>query len=123
MLTGATGFIGRRLALGLGGNWRVVSATRAATNDRNAVQLDLAQRESILRTFDAVRPAAVVHTGGVAAPDACELEPELAQRVNVEAVETLAKLCAETKARLVHFSTDLVFDGEKGGYREEDVTR
>jgi dTDP-4-dehydrorhamnose reductase len=123
MLTGATGFIGRRLALGLGGNWRVVPATRAVTNDRNAVELDLARRESILRAFDTIRPAAVVHTGGVAAPDACEREPELAQRVNVEAVETLAKLCAEAKARLVHFSTDLVFDGEKGRYSEHDATR
>jgi dTDP-4-dehydrorhamnose reductase len=123
MLTGATGFIGRRLAADLGGSWRVVSAVRAPASERDAVQLDLTQRDSIARAFDAVCPAAVVHAGGLAAPDACEREPLLTQRVNVDAVEFLARLCAESGTRLVHFSTDLVFDGEKGCYREDDAVR
>ena len=123
LLTGATGFIGCRLASGLGGNWRVIAATRAVTGDRNAVQLDLAHRDSIVRAFDAVRPAALIHAGGLAAPDACESEPEQTRRVNVDAVEVLAELCANAGTRLVHFSTDLVFDGEKGRYREDDAVR
>ena len=125
MLTGATGFIGCRLASDLGEPWQVVVAIRASTTDqdRRAIQLDLAQRDSIVRAFNQVRPAAVIHTAAIAAPDECEREPELARRVNVDAVEVLANLCAEAKARLVHFSTDLVFDGENGSYREDDPVR
>src|SRR5437879_5927168 len=99
MLTGATGFLGRRLLLGLRGPWRIVAASRSA-GDRNTVALDLAQPDSLTRAFDAVLPVAVVHAGAIASPDACEREPELAQRVNVEAVKVLARLCAATKARL-----------------------
>lgn len=123
MVTGATGFIGRRLVLELGKNWRIVAATRAARANSDGVNVDLAQRESVARAFDAVHPAAVINAGGIAAPDACERQPELARRVNVEAVQTLAKLCAQSKTRLVHLSTDLVFDGEKGYYCEDDTTR
>jgi dTDP-4-dehydrorhamnose reductase len=122
MLTGATGFLGRRLQVGLAGAWRVVAASRSAEGP-DAVALDLAEPDSLKRAFEAVRPAAVVHAAAVANPDACEREPELAHRVNVEAVKVLARLCANAKARLVHFSTDLVFDGEKGWYGEDDAAR
>jgi dTDP-4-dehydrorhamnose reductase len=89
----------------------------------DAVALDLAEPDSLERAFEAVRPTAVVHAAAVANPDACEREPELARRVNVEAVKVLAELCARAKARLVHFSTDLVFDGENGWYSEDDTAR
>lgn len=123
MLTGATGFIGHRLALGLSRDWHVVSATRASACDSSGACIDLGQPESLVRAFDAVRPAALVHAAGLADPDACEREPQLARRANVDAVVTLAGLCAQAKTRLVHFSTDLVFDGEKGRYSEDDATR
>ncbi|SRR5712692_4476440 len=122
MLTGATGFLGRRLLPGLAGPWRVIAASRSAEGP-DACALDLAEPNSLARAFDAVRPAAVVHAGAVADPDECEREPELARRVNVEAVKVLAGLCARARIRLVHFSTDLVFDGKKGWYGEDDTTR
>lgn len=122
MLTGATGFLGRRLLLGLAGAWRVVAASRSAEGP-DAVTLDLVDLDSVARAFRGIRPAAVVHAGAIADPDACEREPELARQINVEAVKVLAALCAKAKARLVHFSTDLVFDGEKGRYREGDAAQ
>jgi dTDP-4-dehydrorhamnose reductase len=122
MLTGATGFVGQRLLLGLATGWRVVPVARRP-EDTRTVPLDLAKPDSIARAFDLVAPAAVVHTGAIADPDACQHEPELAHRVNVEAVKVLAKLCAKAKSRLVHFSTDLVFDGESSMYGENDPTR
>jgi dTDP-4-dehydrorhamnose reductase len=122
LLTGATGFIGRRLSIGLEHRWRIVNAVRKASQP-NDVLVDLMDPTSLLEAFDKVRPAAVVHAAAIANPDACEREPGLARRVNVEAVSTLAILCAEAKARLVHFSTDLVFDGQAGRYSEDDIPR
>ncbi len=118
--TGATGFIGRRLAAGLSGAWTVRRASRTAAGP-GAVDLDLADADSIRRTFDAVAPKAVVHAGAEADPDACERDPARAKAVNLDAVKVLAGLCGATGTRLIHFSTDLVFDGERGWYREDDA--
>ena len=115
LLTGATGYIGRRLLPALARHWDVAAPSRAA--------LDLADPDSIRRAFDGIAPRAVVHAGGMADPDACEREPDLAAKVNVAAVKTLAGLCGASGARLVHFSTDLVFDGERGWYGEDDEAR
>lgn len=115
LLTGASGFLGQRLRLGLAQDWRVVAPSRAT--------LDLADTESLRRAFDEAAPAVVVHAGGIADADECERQPELALLVNVQAVEMLAALCARANARLVHLSTDYVFDGEQGRYRERDEPR
>ncbi len=120
LLTGATGYVGRRLAAGLSGAWTVYRASRTSAGE-GAVDLNLADSESIKRAFDAVAPKAVIHTGAEADPDVCEKDPDRAKRVNVDAVKTLAGLCGVTGTRLIHFSTDLVFDGERGWYTEDDA--
>ena len=122
MLTGATGFIGARLRLGLAHDWRLIATGRHA-GDPGTVAIDLTNPSSLGRVIDAVAPATVVHTAAIADPDLCEREPELAARVNVEAVKTLAGLCSKAKVRLLHFSTDLVFDGAKAWYGEDDAIR
>lgn len=118
LLTGATGFLGLRLAPELASQWTVVRASRTATGP-GSVRLDLEDPESVLRAYDSVRPDAVVHSGAMARPDECEVEPSRAQRVNVDSARVLAQACGRTGARMVHLSTDLVFDGKKGFYDED----
>ncbi|MDD5305297.1 MAG: SDR family oxidoreductase [Elusimicrobia bacterium] len=120
LLTGATGYIGRRLVPALQGPWRVFRASRTAAGE-GALDLDLADSDSIRRAFDAAAPTVVIHAGGESDPDACEKDPDRAKRVNVDAVKTLGLLCGASGARLIHFSTDLVFDGERGWYTEDDA--
>jgi dTDP-4-dehydrorhamnose reductase len=122
LLTGASGFLGLRLLPRLAQDWRVIASSRGAAG-ADAIALDLADPDSIASAFACVKPAAVVHAGGASDPDFCERDPALARRVNMDAVEVLASLCARSKARLLHFSTDYVFDGEQGRYREDDVAR
>ncbi len=119
LLTGATGYIGRRLAAGLSGSWTVFRASRTAAGE-GALDLELGDPDSIRRAFDAAAPAAVVHAGADADPDSCEKDPERTRRLNLDAVKTLAGLCGASGTRLIHFSTDLVFDGERGWYSESD---
>jgi dTDP-4-dehydrorhamnose reductase len=68
------------------------------------------------------RPDAVIHTAAMTNVDACTLQPDACRKVNVDAVRTLAGLCVKTGAHLVHLSTDFVFDGANGPYRETDPT-
>lgn len=69
------------------------------------------------------RPDVLLNLAAITNVDGCEDNPEIAFRVNGEAPGTLAMLCGRFGTRLVHFSTDYVFDGMKAGpYSEEDPT-
>jgi dTDP-4-dehydrorhamnose reductase len=74
--------------------------------------------EAALRDF---RPEAVLHAGAMTDVDACERDPDAAWRANVGGTEQVARACRAAGARLVAVSTDYVFDGEAGPYREEDL--
>uniref|UniRef100_UPI000ADB98E1 SDR family oxidoreductase n=1 Tax=Rhodothermus marinus TaxID=29549 RepID=UPI000ADB98E1 len=65
-------------------------------------------------------PTVVINCAAMTQVDRCEIEKEACWRVNVEAVETLARLCRQFGARLIQVSTDFVFDGTAGPYRETD---
>jgi len=61
----------------------------------------------------------VVNTAAIANIDFAEQNPALAQAVNVTGAGNIARCCAEADARYVFFSSDAVFDGINGGYRED----
>jgi len=66
------------------------------------------------------RPEWVVHCAALTDVDACEGDPEAAFRLNRDMARTVAEAAWDSGAGLVHISTDAVFDGEGGPYREED---
>jgi dTDP-4-dehydrorhamnose reductase len=68
-----------------------------------------------------IRPSAIVNTAAVTNVDYCETHKEEAQRVNVDGVENLAEAARENRSRLIHVSTDYVFDGMVGHYEEADT--
>ena len=87
--------------------------------DRNA--LDLANPSQVAAAIRALRPVAVINCAAFHNVPLCEEQPEQAFRINCVAVRQLAELCEETGARLVTFSSDYVFGGEKRApYLEDD---
>jgi dTDP-4-dehydrorhamnose reductase len=74
--------------------------------------------ESVL---ERTQPDWVIHCAALADLDACEADPELASQLNIELPRQLASHVARGGARLVHISTDAVFDGVRGDYREDDT--
>lgn len=91
----------------------VVELTRA--------KLDLERLEAIPTALGAVAFEALVNATGYHRTDEAEAQAQLAFTINAHAVERLALVCAEKKARLVHISTDYVFDGlADRPYREDD---
>jgi dTDP-4-dehydrorhamnose reductase len=87
------------------------------------VPVDFTQPGAVAAAFRAARPDAVVHCAALARIADCHRDPGRARQVNVAATRTLAEECERSGARLVFVSTDLVFDGERGGYREGDEAK
>ncbi|MEM9040328.1 MAG: dTDP-4-dehydrorhamnose reductase [Actinomycetota bacterium] len=102
----------------------VVPAARSAGHDVVALDrsaLDLADPDAADVVLAELRPEVVVNCAAFTAVDACETEVETAHSVNEHGVRRLAEACGRNGARLVHVSTDYVFDGTLDRpYREDD---
>ena len=119
-MIGASGLLGQHLLLharARGLDARGTSSGREAFPGLTA--LDLTDAEAIRRHLEHLRPEAVVLAAAMTAVDGCEREPRLAERVNAEAPGLVARTCAAIHARLVHISTDYVFDGRSAPASEE----
>ena len=87
----------------------------------NHAQLDLSNLESVREELGATTFDVLVNAAAFTNVDACETERDRAFRINAEAPGVLAEICNEKDAKLIHFSTDYVFDGEKRApYTEDD---
>ena len=84
-------------------------------------QLDLASLDDVRRKLDAMNFDALINAAAFTNVDACETERDRAFLINAEAPGVLAEICNAKGAKLIHFSTDYVFDGRKRApYTEED---
>lgn len=110
-ITGADGLIGswlvRTVPLEL--RSKVIGLTR-----RDA---DLVDDRAFRALFERAPPDLVIHCAALSRSPACEANPALARLVNVDATARLSRLLGDS--RLVFFSTDLVFDGGHGNYKED----
>jgi dTDP-4-dehydrorhamnose reductase len=87
----------------------------------NRVQLDLGNLDDVRRKLGAMNFDVLINSAAFTNVDACETERERAFLINAEAPGVLAEICNSKDAKLIHFSTDYVFDGEKRApYTEED---
>ncbi len=110
-----------------GGAGQLATALAAAGGDRvrrvGRPDFDFDRPESVEGVFRAISPALVVNAAAYTAVDAAETEAKAAFRANRDGPALLARLCAAAGAKLIHVSTDYVFDGLKGApYDEIDPT-
>lgn len=125
LLTGASGLLGaacaRRAAelghetVGVVGNWRGPVAGLA--KPRHANLNNLAALAGLVHD---ARPDCILHTAAISDPAACEVSPLVAQQLNVELPAALAQLAVAHGIRLVHLSSEQVFDGEHAPYAPAD---
>jgi dTDP-4-dehydrorhamnose reductase len=85
-------------------------------------QIDVADAPAVARVLDAARPDVVIHTAAMTNVDGCERERDAARAINADGAGNVARACAERGVHLVHVSTEYVFDGTAGPYREDDAT-
>jgi dTDP-4-dehydrorhamnose reductase len=84
-------------------------------------KIDICKYELLEEYFSRIKPNLIINCSGFTNVETAELEQDKAYAVNVIGVENIAKLAATKKVKLVHFSTDYVFDGKKKiPYNEQD---
>ncbi|WP_440953182.1 dTDP-4-dehydrorhamnose reductase [Methanococcoides sp. FTZ1] len=91
----------------------------------NAVQLtrkelDITKRDEVIQKIEKIGPDVVINAAAYTDVDGCEDNEDLAFAVNGYGPGYIAEACSNIGAKMVHFSTDYVFDGSKGEYSEED---
>ena len=77
------------------------------------MQLDLSDMNGVREKLQETGFDVLINAAGFTKVDLCETEPDRAFLINAEAPRVLAEICGEMSSRLIHFSTDYVFDGEK----------
>ena len=114
VVLGAGGRLGAALVRELRPNYDVAGFNHA--------QLDLSNLEGLREKVGATPFDVLINAAAFTNVDGCETERDRAFRINAEAPGVLAEICSEKDAKLIHFSTDYVFDGEKRApYTEEDL--
>jgi dTDP-4-dehydrorhamnose reductase len=83
--------------------------------------LDITDREQVIESILKIKPDVVINAAAYTNVDGCEDNKELAFQVNGYGPGYIAEACARAGAKLVHFSTDYVFDGSKKEYVESDI--
>ncbi len=125
LLFGANGQVGFELQRALAPLGEVIPATRSGALPGGSAceRADFDRPDTLPPLLDRIAPDIVVNAAAWTAVDRAEDEPEAAFRANAEAVDALARVCAQRGALLVHYSTDYVFGGESDRpWREDDPT-
>jgi dTDP-4-dehydrorhamnose reductase len=113
LIVGAGGRLGAALVREFDGKFQVTGLNRT--------QLDLSDLGAVREKLGNSGFDVLINAAGFTKVDLCETQPDRAFLINAEAPRVLAEICGEKSSRLIHFSTDYVFDGEKREpYTEED---
>lgn len=123
LITGASGFIGSHLLKNALEDTLILAQSRTrkilplSSNIRH-ITLDFLQPDwETVKTF---APDAIIHCAAMSQPEKCESQPDIVRQVNYTAAAQLADITAQIGAKLIFTSSDVVYDGSRGNYSEED---
>ena len=123
-VTGISGLLGLNIALQTREHSKVSGCYfthPVALDGIQPLKLDLTSSGPLDQALHKIRPDVIVHTAGLTNVEECEAYPELAQGLNVQATQHVAKVANALGAKLVHISTDHLFEGTKPWRTEEDT--
>lgn len=124
VVTGASGQLGSYLIDRLiEGSHEIDAWSGQTIGERGGIRfrpVDLTDRGAVRRALADADPDAVIHAAAISSAEVARRDPARSHAINVDATRLLSEWAAEHNRRLVYTSTDLVFDGQKSWYREDD---
>ena len=128
LLTGSNGLLGNKIVnlLAERDHVRLMATSRGI--NRHPLQegyeyepLDLTDHVKMAQLIRDFQPDDIIHGAAMTQVDVCEEDKEMCDAVNVESVRKLTELASELGSRLTYISTDFIFDGTAGPYKETDT--
>jgi len=83
--------------------------------------LDITNKAEVDYIIGNFNPDVIINTAGITKPDDCEKDNIKCRKVNIESVKNLVDIANKLSCKLIHFSTDFIFSGDKGMYSETDI--
>jgi dTDP-4-dehydrorhamnose reductase len=127
LITGVNGLLGQNAAKQFADAGYEVIATgrggcRLPDNGKRFryTDLDITDKKGVLHYVTTVRPDVIVHAAAMAQPDACELNREACYDSNTNATLYFTNAAETVDAKMIYISTDFIFSGDEGPYRETD---
>ena len=119
LITGAFGQLGHSLqsVLSKKSNYELVCTGRKIKKSQEGIPLDIRNQVALKEIINSTAPDILINLAAMTNVDACELNPKLAGEINVAGLE---HICDSFKGKIIHLSTDYVFDGTSGPYKEDD---
>lgn len=131
LITGSNGLLGQKLleAFRKEKNFEIIASSKGKDRtpqehiNHNYVSLDITQEEEIVACFDKHQPDVLINCAAMTNVDACEDNREACYKLNVAAVDYMADACLKYDTHFVHLSTDFIFDGTAGPYKEDSPAK
>jgi dTDP-4-dehydrorhamnose reductase len=119
ILVTGSGLLGIEVIKVLGQEFKVVGTYNSKPKE-GAVRLDIMDRKGVFEAVSKLRPDAIVHTAALTNVDYCEDHRDEAMAINALGTKNVADAARQYGAKMIHVSTDFVFDGRGRMYREDD---
>ena len=127
LLTGSNGLLGQKIIYAAANKpaFQLIATSKGANRTTlktgyTYLSLDITDAKAVAEIIDQHKPDCIINTAAMTNVDACETDKENCHLMNVEAVNFMLEACKKHNIHFVHLSTDFVFDGKAGPYREED---
>ena len=127
IVTGSNGLLGQSLVnllLNEKENYKVYGFSRgenrSGRNDFNYISIDVTDEFLLKKEIKKIEPDFIINTAAMTQVDDCETNKKACDLLNVDVVKWLAEASEELNSHLIHISTDFIFDGKKGYYKEID---
>jgi dTDP-4-dehydrorhamnose reductase len=128
IITGSNGLLGQsllNLLLEEKEKYQVFGFSRAKNRsgreDFSYISIDITDPIFLKKSIKEIEPDFIINTAAMTEVDVCEIKKDACDLINVSVVKWLIQLSDELKIHLIHLSTDFVFDGIKGYYKETDI--
>ena len=121
LIIGASGFVGEKLFNVLSERFNVTGTYNTKSKDK-LVKLDMGNSYAVSELIAQTKANIVIHTAGITNVDLFEKENEKYQKISSEWMANVINGCRRTGSKPIYISTDYVFDGKKGDYKEDDET-